>query len=285
MVKLFVLVFLLLALAFVGFIVVGASWLFLQACKGLLRGVHACFFPRVDPPILQVVHRSRQLISSKPAPARPRQPSSVPMMVGLLVIGLIVFGVTSQDRQSGGQFESSAFAQQDGDKVQIKPSSAEKTVSWSQVGRGVTRAEAREKAVQQLTLEVQDHVRARLPGLEWTPSVDYVDRHLVSRTENLKDMDVPDKNGAHLGTVRQVEITVSVKPEDYQKFVRQDRELRAHERMFTLGKLLGVLFLAFALFGAYVRLDEYSKGYYSILLGMAALAIAGAGLFFLFVMG
>jgi hypothetical protein len=76
------------------------------------------------------------------------------------------------------------------------------------------------------------------------------------------------------------QVTAQVRVTDeIRKFMeRQDREQQAQERMFALAKVLAGLVVFFIALAGYFRLDEWTKGYYTTWLRVAAVGfVVGLG--------
>jgi hypothetical protein len=77
-----------------------------------------------------------------------------------------------------------------------------------------------------------------------------------------------------------VELELELKPEVRDELARSEREYRVQERMAWLARLLAAAVVLLGAVGAYVRLDEWTKGYYTgrlrLALGLGATAAATA---------
>jgi len=77
-----------------------------------------------------------------------------------------------------------------------------------------------------------------------------------------------------------IEMDLELKPEVRDELARAEREYRVEERMAWLGRLLAAGVVLLGALGAYVRLDDWTKGYYTgwlrLGLGLGAAAAATA---------
>ncbi|HJT77283.1 MAG TPA: hypothetical protein VJ739_08775, partial [Gemmataceae bacterium] len=91
---------------------------------------------------------------------------------------------------------------------------------------------------------------------------------IKERKTELKDL--PD-----LGPMYEATFDVKLEPKDYRQILESDRQERAGERQLLLAKVVGVLLaVLLAVFG-YFRLEETTRGYYTLWLRLGALALVG----------
>jgi hypothetical protein len=114
----------------------------------------------------------------------------------------------------------------------------------------------------------------------WTPTPDYLrEKNMVQFGEPTdKDFEVAKQFGGHMKVVTmQLEITAD-QARDIQKQARQESMVSRH---LLLARLLGGAVCLLIVVGAYLRLEEATKGYYTRLLRLTALGVllaVGAGL-------
>jgi hypothetical protein len=149
----------------------------------------------------------------------------------------------------------------------------EKSVHWTVEGTWEkNKTDAIEEALVKAQEKVTAYLRGQNPPVEWTPSLPYIQTHLVKTQpwkEETKDFD-------QIGRMYRVQLEVEVTPSDLTKMVHWGREFRVHQRMFILAKVLAGLVVLLAAVSGYLRLDEYTKGYYTGWLRLAAVALVGA---------
>lgn len=142
---------------------------------------------------------------------------------------------------------------------------------WTVIGLGQSREDAEQDALEKARQKVIDFVYEQMPRVKWMPSATYVREHLVKELHNVDDKELPE-----LGKVRQINLVVQVTPEDQRDIIGHDRQYRTEERMLTMAKILGTIVALLAAVAAYIRLDEYGKGYYTSWLRMAGISVAAA---------
>lgn len=166
--------------------------------------------------------------------------------------------------------------QDDNVEIQIPNRSGDEQASWV-TGFGTTREDAIQDAVDKAHDKILIALSRQMPNLQWLPSQKYVGTNLVKDPQYLPSEDRPG-----LGTVRKVRLRVEVTAEEKSKILQMDRRYRVEQRMLLVAKGLGVLVLLLAAVAAYIRLDEFSKGYYTLWLRLAGLlaAVVAVGAFF-----
>jgi hypothetical protein len=112
-------------------------------------------------------------------------------------------------------------------------------------------------------------------GLNQPPSRDFV-RHRIMR---LKDDSVQEMAIDGVGKVFLVKFDLELTRLDYRELAEADRAARVSDRLEGAARGLGVLVAVLGALGAYIRLDDATKGYYTGRLRLAAVVLAGAALF------
>jgi hypothetical protein len=88
-----------------------------------------------------------------------------------------------------------------------------------------------------------------------------------------------DKKDETYGEVVRIKYAVELTPEGWQELARVERETRSQERMNLTGRALAVLTVLLGAVAGYIRLDDWTKGYYAGRLKLAAVvAVAVAAL-------
>lgn len=145
---------------------------------------------------------------------------------------------------------------------------------------GETRDDALHAAVQKCMPELLSHLRHREPSFDAVPSPAFVLKHFVAKT-SFEEGDFGDSEGVlHV----QANIEVAVTPRALDALARYERHCYAEQRLAWLARLMSVVVLVLASVAAYVRVDEWSQGYYTGWLRLAAagfLVASGLGLWFL----
>jgi hypothetical protein len=152
--------------------------------------------------------------------------------------------------------------------------------TWNLTGHGETVDDAKEDACSKGWKELVDYLRRQSPPIEWTPPRDFVRKHMARKWGQEETVEFDDP----LGKVIQIPLVLELTPQDQDRIARHDHHYRVEQRLTWVGKIfLGLVALLAAVAG-YVRLDEWSKGYYTGLLRLAAAAFVvatAAGMWFL----
>jgi hypothetical protein len=195
--------------------------------------------------------------------------------------------------------QAEAVAVKDAAKPAPAPAKAAKAAdedpSWEVRGWGQSREEAEQDALRRAARRLKDYLRSQEPPVLWTPTPEYVRDHLqrgaAKRRKDLdQDLEAP---GAPI-KVQCWTIPVAVTAEQRVAIAGLDAEYRAEQRrleraavsrdrMVLLGRVLVGLVAALLALLAYLRVDEWTKGYYSRWLAAGAagfLAAVGLGLWF-----
>lgn len=136
-----------------------------------------------------------------------------------------------------------------------------------------SREEAFRKALEAAQEQVLAHLREQGWRVETRPTLQDVQTKMLrnqQEEERTFDNDV--------GRLRRFVLEVQITPEVRDHLLKQDRELRTQQRMLWLGKVLSGLVIFLAAAAIYFRLDEWTKGYYSTWLTVAAAGIILASL-------
>jgi hypothetical protein len=151
---------------------------------------------------------------------------------------------------------------------------------WVVVGRGEESDDAYQDALEKAQKKVTEYLRARSPPVQWTPKTGEIGRLVKDQKEEEPPRDVKE-----LGLNHQTTLRVDISPEDFKKILQFDGRERMEERLLFLLKGLAAVVAVLAAIAGYIRLDEWSKGYYTGWLrlgaaGFVAAAVACLWLFF-----
>jgi hypothetical protein len=177
--------------------------------------------------------------------------------------------------------------------------------SWTIQGKQTAPAEvAKADALEQAQAKVIEYLLDQDPPITWAPPISFVKRELV------KDINVPENGEDFKGVepkilpinidrhqafeeiwetkdpvvkdLHRVSLNVTITQQAWQKILEEQhkdlqrqRTFVMNERMLFLLKFLGGLILLLATVAGYIRLDEWSKGYYTNWLRLAALSCVG----------
>ncbi len=143
------------------------------------------------------------------------------------------------------------------------------------VGQGTSPKVARQEAIISAAEKLGAHLRARFPDFKYVPTLDFLVNHKMvdeGRDERLtiEDPAAPQDMTRHT-------LTVELRQDTLDDLLTADRHERGQERLWEAGHILaGLVVMLIALVG-YVRLDDWTKGYFSLPLKLGALSLAVAG--------
>ncbi|MBL8795285.1 MAG: hypothetical protein JNM56_15375 [Planctomycetia bacterium] len=140
-----------------------------------------------------------------------------------------------------------------------------------------TREAAWRAALEQAESDVQDYLRQRGMRLETRVPRELIEHKMLKGEPREETRDF----GGNVGEVRRFVLEIQVTPEVRALLAQQEREFRAQERMFLVGKVLALIVVLLAATALYFRLDEYTKGYYTSSLRWAALGVVAGFIVFL----
>jgi hypothetical protein len=149
------------------------------------------------------------------------------------------------------------------------------SVTVTGTGEGVN--DARQDALDKACTELTVYLRSQNPPVDWTPSPEYVRQHLVKEKDWRKEADL-EKDDPVVGrlTISKVSLNLEVGAKERDEILKLDQHYRTEQRMLWLGRVLAGLVALLAAVAGYVRLDEWSKGYYTGWLRLAAAGLIGA---------
>ena len=134
-------------------------------------------------------------------------------------------------------------------------------------------AEALDDALNVAAEKIGRHLRSRTRPIEWTPPPEFVRKHLL---RNVKE-DTREVSNANAPLTYRATIEVEITNDGYQKIVEEERKARVEQRMWCLARIVGGLVLILVAIAGYIRLDDVTKGYYSIPLRIGAIVLGVAG--------
>jgi hypothetical protein len=157
-----------------------------------------------------------------------------------------------------------------------RPANSDEQIVWPEEtikGWGRDQADAEEYALKKAQSWVGEFLQKHR-GFTWVPPVSYVRKNLVKgKAQRLEADDRQVVNGPE-GHQECWGLTVAVTPNTFEEMVRlahddrarelrREREVRMGERMGILAKLLLALVALVAAFAGYLRLEDWTKGYYT----------------------
>lgn len=225
--------------------------------------------PEVRRAVVQPVQAPRVYQEVPRRPYRSGAPTWSLMVLGILFFCLVAFGFRLR--------EVMAF---EGPNTPVAGPAAKSYAAihqpWTitKEGWGKTLDDARQDAMTKAYGQFLEDLRNLNPPVEWRPTADYLETQLRNRPqwgeEGTQTLPEP------VGRMRHVTLTMEITDQDRQEIRRLDQEVRREGRLFFLAKILaGVLVFLTAVAG-YIRLDEWSKGYYTAWLRLGAASLVGA---------
>jgi hypothetical protein len=190
---------------------------------------------------------------------------------------ILLLGMAGCAQRTDPPALAEARSRRDPAPVVVQPSKAIGPVE----GWGEDEEQSWDHASEKVKARVDRYLRREVPGLEWYPSADYIRKHLVKESPERRQNRDENLDGRYLKCWAW---KAEVSPRDWRDILHHDRELRAEGRMLVLGKILAGLVALLAVVAGYIRLDEWTKGYYTGWLRLGAvglLAAAGTGLWWL----
>lgn len=142
-------------------------------------------------------------------------------------------------------------------------------------------AAARQDALKAAARELSIQLKARIPGFRYTPTPRFLIEHRLV-DEGVEEKQILDDPTAPV-MVRN-KLNIEVRESQMAELLDEDRRERSVDRLWKAGGGLAAIVLALVALVGYVRLDDWTKGYFSMILKLVALivVIGGAGLLWYF---
>jgi hypothetical protein len=146
---------------------------------------------------------------------------------------------------------------------------------WVVTGYGATEADAREEAYAEALRTVNEYLHQKFPDLGWQPDVDYLKRIAAVRQAAVRQ-------GPHAGQADAYEVDARVDMDDpilhkmqgeVDEARRKAMEPTVTWRHALFGRILAVFVALFLVIVGYIRLEELTRGYYTVLLRLGAGAV------------
>jgi hypothetical protein len=151
--------------------------------------------------------------------------------------------------------------------------------SWTVTAAGGSLESARQKALKEAYDDFLQYLRNQNPPIEWKPSSpEFVRKHLKTewKDEKITQDDQSLDDLQKVDRIYQVTLSVEVLPKHREEILKLDQRFHAEQRLLWLAQIVGCLIALLAAIAGYVRLDEWTKGYYSGWLRLAAVGFIGA---------
>jgi hypothetical protein len=140
-------------------------------------------------------------------------------------------------------------------------------------GYGVDPASAEQKAFEDAASELDRWLAENRPDITgWEPSPDYVRQRGMARVDGEpRDVEIEPVGGFH--AAKEVRLEVDVRVQDLDDMAWRARHHRMEERQVWAGRgLAGAVALLLVVAGL-LHLEEWTRGYYSRLLRLGAVAL------------
>jgi hypothetical protein len=197
-------------------------------------------------------------------PSRPshrQTPSWSLFAVGIIFFCLVALGF----RSFKNEFGNSSGNRKTNSSTEVNP-------KWVVTGVGLNDEQARKDALEKAQKKLVHYLNNLNPPVEFVPSVDYVEKSLkMDWTE-----ETPNPELQELGAESQWRLQVEVTPKDQDDLWSMDKTLRIEQRQFSVFKILAIVVALLVAIAGYVRLDEWSKGFYTTWLRLGAAGVIGA---------
>jgi len=142
--------------------------------------------------------------------------------------------------------------------------------SWVIQGFGVEEKDAKQAALSEAKEKVLAYLKKQGIVLKWDPPLSYIES-LAKRFEPAEDKELEVT-----GKVKQIEVQVLFESKDLRYMLEKEGELRGQDRMMLLGKFLAGLVAFLMAVAGYFRLEEATKGYYTLWLRLGMLGFIAA---------
>jgi hypothetical protein len=137
-----------------------------------------------------------------------------------------------------------------------------------------TAAAARLDAQKAAARKLGEKLRDKIPGFRYEPTVKFLtDNRMLN--EGVEEKQVLTDPSAPV-MLRQT-VTVELREPQLKVLMEEDRRERVTERLWQAGHILAGLLAMLVAVAGYVRLDDWTKGYFSLPLKLGALALAAGG--------
>ena len=133
---------------------------------------------------------------------------------------------------------------------------------------------ARQLALEAAARKLGDYLRTRYAGFQWAPTPQFLTDNKMVVAESEVTQEINDADAPLMFRTR---LTIQLHRDALNAALQEDRKLRVESRLWQAGRGLGGLLFVLAAIVGYVRLDDWSKGYFSLPLKLTALAVAVAG--------
>lgn len=146
---------------------------------------------------------------------------------------------------------------------------------WVHTGFGVNEEDAYRSALEKARRDLAAYLAAQSPPIRWTPTIDEMEHVAhVAKEGGTKDF------GRDVGEMYEAHVRVDLTAKDRALIAERDRSEQMEDRVWLALRILAAAVVVMAAVAGYVRLDDWSKGYYTtwLRLGVAGAIAAACGL-------
>lgn len=134
---------------------------------------------------------------------------------------------------------------------------------------------ARSDALSKAALELALYLREQFPDLRFRPTAEFLAAHQMVDNPPFEEAVVERFQDAP--TMYRQSVTVELRDEHLRRIFEEDRRVRSDERLQLAGRIIGGILIGLAALLGYLRLDDWTKGYFSAILIVAAVLVSLAG--------
>jgi hypothetical protein len=134
---------------------------------------------------------------------------------------------------------------------------------------------ARQDALKKAAEQLREYMAERVPEYRFKPTPKYLtDNRMIDEVPPEEEIlnKVPGEP-----TMYRQKVTLELRDEQLTQLLSEDRQVRSVDRLWYGGRILGGIVVALLALIGYVRLDDWTKGYFSLALKFTALTLAVAG--------
>ena len=141
-----------------------------------------------------------------------------------------------------------------------------------QTSTEAARLDALSKAAHELTAFLSD----QYPSLRFRPSPEFLASQQMVDNPPFEEAVVEQFQDAP--TLYRQKVTVELRDEHLRRIFEEDRRERSHDRLLVAARFLGAIMIGLGVLVAYLRLDDWTKGYFSTILILTSLVLSVVGL-------
>jgi hypothetical protein len=153
--------------------------------------------------------------------------------------------------------------------------------SWDVYGVAPNSDDAKKIALDEARDKVVEYLAKLNPPMQWRPDAEYLQQNKMVTFSEPAEQEVGVEIGQKVSAKVEITSKTFADMQDQDRKYRADlRKLVSRDRQTLLGKILAGFVASLAAVAVYLRLDEATKGYYSLWLRLGSVALVatiGAG--------